>query len=621
MESNKQKEEEQIKKKIRERYKGVSEDLIDVIPAKPQEDFYKSETQKRVAVYARVSTDDPHQTSSYELQKNHYEDMVNEKANWDLVGIYADEGISGTSLQHRDNFILLLQACREGKIDIIITKSVSRFARNIVDCISEVRALKALDPPVGVFFETENIFTLDENSEMALSFIATLAQEESHTKSEIGNASIEARFKRGIFLTPVLLGYDHDDDGNLIVNEEEAKTVRLIFFSYLYGYSTQKIADALTQLERYTKKGNQTWSASTVQQILTNERYCGDVLARKTYTPNYLDHKSKKNRHNRNQYRRKNHHEAIISREDFFAVQKLLRNAKYGNKGYFPEMRVIEKGILKGFVSIHPRWAGFGEEDYYMASDSVDADMYSLPAQPIEIKAEKGTFDLRGYELVRTQFISEFGQPGLSLNVAHLTFNKCSIEKLDKETKVELFVHPGKKLLAVRKAVPDSKNTFTWCRHKDGEIVSKPISGASFLPVLFLIFGWRKDSRYRMIGNLHKRDGESVLIFNAKDAVLFIDEEELENTDGEQEQDTSEETEGKKKSRKVPAYPTRWLDSFGEDYYKSTAIYGEFEPEDQEWAVDKDGQLFKASAKNVTTQEQAAKNITKILGDMGVKDE
>ena len=128
-----------IKQKIRERYKGVSEDVLDVIPAAPQEDFYKPETKKRVAVYARVSTDDPNQTSSYELQKNHYEDMVNEKPNWDLVGIYADEGISGTSLQHRDNFLLLLQICKEGKVDIIITKSVSRFARNIVDSISQVR--------------------------------------------------------------------------------------------------------------------------------------------------------------------------------------------------------------------------------------------------------------------------------------------------------------------------------------------------------------------------------------------------------------------------------------------------------------------------------------------------
>ena len=188
-----------IKQKIRDRYKGVSEDILDVIPATPQEDFYKSESTKRVAVYARVSTDDPNQTSSYELQKNHYEDMVNRRANWVLVDIYADEGISGTSLQHRDSFLRMINDCRAGKIDLIVTKSVSRFARNIIDCIGYVRQLKAADPPIGVFFETENIFTLDENSEMSLSFIATLAQEESHTKSEIMNASIEMRFKRGIF--------------------------------------------------------------------------------------------------------------------------------------------------------------------------------------------------------------------------------------------------------------------------------------------------------------------------------------------------------------------------------------------------------------------------------------
>ena len=319
-----------IKQKIRERYKGISEEILDVIPAKEQEDFYSSDMHKRVAVYARVSTENLNQTSSYELQKNHYEDMVNNHPNWELVEIYADEGISGTSLQHRDNFVRMINDCHEGKIDLIVTKSVSRFARNILDCIGYVRQLKTATPPIGIFFETENIYTLDKNSELALSIIATLAQEESHTKSEVMNGSIEMRFRRGIFLTPVLLGYDHDEEGNLIKNEDEAKTIRLIFFSYLYGYSTQQIADALTQLERYTKKGNQSWSSGSVLRILTNERYCGDILARKTFTPNYLDHKSKKNKHDRNQYRQKNHHEPIISREDFFAVQKLIRNAKYG---------------------------------------------------------------------------------------------------------------------------------------------------------------------------------------------------------------------------------------------------------------------------------------------------
>ena len=173
------------KQRIRERYKGVDEELLDFIPSIPQEDFFKSDTKKRVAAYCRVSTDDPNQTSSYELQKNYYEDMVNQKDNWDMVDIYADEGISGTSLKHRDSFIRMIEDCNRGKIDLIITKSVSRFARNIVDCIGYVRELKAMDPPVGVFFETENIYTLDDKSEMALSFIATLAQEESHNKSNI----------------------------------------------------------------------------------------------------------------------------------------------------------------------------------------------------------------------------------------------------------------------------------------------------------------------------------------------------------------------------------------------------------------------------------------------------
>ena len=141
------------KQRIRERYKGVDESKIEIIPAAPQEDFFHSEVHKRVAVYARVSTDDPRQTSSYELQRNHYTDFVNQHINWELVDIYADEGISGTSLLHRDAFKRMISDCKAGKIDLIVTKSVSRFARNIIDCIGYVRELKALTPPVEVFFE------------------------------------------------------------------------------------------------------------------------------------------------------------------------------------------------------------------------------------------------------------------------------------------------------------------------------------------------------------------------------------------------------------------------------------------------------------------------------------
>lgn len=608
-------DEKSVKQKIRERYKGVSEDVLDVILAKPQEDFYKPKTIKRVAVYARVSTDDPNQTSSYELQKNHYEDMVRRKENWELVDIYADEGISGTSLQHRDSFIRMLHDCQAGKIDLIVTKSVSRFARNIVDCIGYVRQLKASAPPIGVFFETENIFTLDEHSEMSLSFIATLAQEESHTKSEIMNASIEMRFKRGIFLTPPLLGYDKDENGNLVINEEEAKTVRLIFFSYIYGYSTQKIADALTELERLTKRGNEVWSAGSVLQILTNERYCGDVLARKTYTPNYLDHKSKKNNHDRNQYRQKDHHEAIISRDDFFAVQKMIRNAKYGNKGYFPEIRVIQDGILHGYVTVHPKWAGFTEDDYYEASEQIENGQ--IPSKPLEITLKKGDFDLSGYQLVRTPFISMYGQATLSASTSILSFSKSCISKLPDADHIELLVLPGKGMLAVRKAPGGSHNSILWRKESNGEKVPRPIGGNAFLPTLFSIFGWNKDCQYKLSGTVHRKDDETVLIFNSRDAVLLYEEISPGEADP-----SPDDNAKKKRKRKESAFPSDWADSFGDDYYTSQKKFEDLEPEDQEWQTHKNGiAISKETRDNVTPPQKAAENIKQLLADMGVTDD
>ena len=608
-------DEKSVKQKIRERYKGVSEDVLDVILAKPQEDFYKPKTIKRVAVYARVSTDDPNQTSSYELQKNHYEDMVRRKENWELVDIYADEGISGTSLQHRDSFSRMLHDCQAGKIDLIVTKSVSRFARNIVDCIGYVRQLKASAPPIGVFFETENIFTLDEHSEMSLSFIATLAQEESHTKSEIMNASIEMRFKRGIFLTPPLLGYDKDENGNLVINEEEAKTVRLIFFSYIYGYSTQKIADALTELERLTKRGNEVWSAGSVLQILTNERYCGDVLARKTYTPNYLDHKSKKNNHDRNQYRQKDHHEAIISRDDFFAVQKMIRNAKYGNKGYFPEIRVIQDGILHGYVTVHPKWAGFTEDDYYEASEQIENGQ--IPSKPLEITLKKGDFDLSGYQLVRTPFISMYGQATLSASTSILSFSKSCISKLPDADHIELLVLPGKGMLAVRKAPAGSHNAILWRKESNGEKVPRPIGGNAFLPTLFSLFGWNKDCQYKLSGTVHRKDDETVLIFNSRDAVLLY--EEISSGEADPSPDDNAK---KKRKRKESAFPSDWADSFGDDYYTSQKKFEDLEPEDQEWQTHKNGiAISKETRDNVTPPQKAAENIKQLLADMGVTDD
>lgn len=592
------------KEKIRRRYKGINPEELEVIPALPQQDIFKAEKMLRVAVYARVSTDDPRQTSSYELQKNHYQDVVNKNPNWTLVEIYADEGISGTSLQHRDAFKRMIADCKAGKIDLIITKSVSRFARNVVDCIRYVRELSSLRPPVGVFFETEHINTLDPKSEMILSFMSTLAQEESHTKSEIMNSSIEMRFRRGIFLTPPLLGYDQDENGDLVINPHEAKIVQLIFYMYLNGSSTQQIADSLTDLHCKTKKNNYIWSASTILQILQNERHCGDVLARKTWTPNYLDHKSRKNNHDRNQYRKIGHHEAIISRDDFIAVQKLITNAKYGNKELLPELQVIQKGSLRGFISINPRWSGFKVTDYFEASQSVSNSMDTI--MPESVTASAGSFDLRGYEIARGQFFSSTDRISVSFSNKQISFNKNAIRKFPDTKYIEMLIHPSAKLLAIRPCSVEEKNKVQWSRTKDGELIPKPISGAAYLSTLYDIFKWDKKYKYRILGVTHQKDNESVLIFNMTDTEIRIPTNI---------KDASSNT--SYNSKIVSAYPADWSYSFGNNYYmqSQTPELTEFTA-DKDWQTASESKPYKDSEMQVTPKETIRQNIQSIITEI-----
>ena len=598
------------KARIRQRYKGIDPEELEVIPALPPEDIFKTEKKLRVAVYARVSTDDPRQTSSYELQKNHYQDVVNKNPNWMLVEIYADEGISGTSLQHRDAFKKMIEDCETGKIDLIITKSVSRFARNVVDCIRYVRELSSLRPPVGVFFETEHLNTLDPKSEMILSFMSTLAQEESHTKSEIMNSSIEMRFRRGIFLTPPLLGYDQDENGDLVINPHEAKIVQLIFYMYLNGSSTQQIADSLTELGCKTKKNNDVWSPSTILQILQNERHCGDVLARKTWTPNYLDHKSRKNNQDRNQYRKVGHHEAIISRDDFIAVQKLITNAKYGNKEILPELHVIQKGSLSGFISINPRWSGFKARDYFEASQSVlkPANMNA----PDTITASAGSFDLRDYEVARGQFFSSVGRISVSFSYKQISFNKDAIRKFPNIKFVELLIHPSSKLLAIRPCSSETKNKVQWSRLKDGQLIPKPISGAAFLPTLYEIFKWDKKCKYRILGVAHQKDNENVLIFNMDDTEIRIP---TNTNDVSAPNNNTPDTISDSKS--VLAYPADWMNSFGNNYYTQSQApeLTEFTA-DKNWQTASESKPYKEPELQTTPKETIIQNIKNIITEI-----
>lgn len=549
------------KERIRSRYKGVSRDELETIPAIEQKDFFVDDSEKRVGVYARVSTGDPRQTSSFELQQNHYTDLIDRRPGWNLYKIYADEGISGTSLKHRDAFKQMIADCEQHKIDLIVTKSVSRFARNIYDCIGYVRELAALKPPIGVFFETENLYTLKGDSEMTLSFIATLAQEESHAKSSSMNLSYEMRFSRGIFLTPELLGYDKDEDGNLVINEDEALTVQLIFFMFLYGYGPQQIADTLMKLNRPTKKGNFKWSSSTVLAILQNERHCGDVLAHKTFTPNYLNHKSVKNNGEKAKYIQKDHHEAIISRDDFIAVQQIISFGMKGRAGMLPNLRVIDKGALSGFVIINPTWAGFTASDYYDAVSLVEKK--AERESSTSLSCDKGTVDLRDYQIVRGEFFSGYRCCILNLTSTKLRFSLSCLEKLNYCRQIELLIDPLQKTLVVRPSTKDNRNSQKWL-YFDGESYHpSKLSGRAYLPVLFEILGWDTNVSYSVRGECLGNGEDGILVFELKEAQIAVSNNTRKGTEDVSESQKSRSTE--------MAMPQEWISTFGPGYYESRA--------------------------------------------------
>jgi len=495
-----QSKKEIAKAKRRKKFSQAAPEGLRMIAAKQQPGFYEDTSEKRVAVYARVSTDDENQTSSYEMQQLYYSEMVQNREGWRLVNTYADEGITGTSINHRNAFNQMITDCEAGLIDIILTKSVSRFSRNIIDSIGCVRKLAALKNPVGVYFENEGLFSLASDSEMRLSFLAAMAQEESHIKSMSMNSSIEMRFSHGIFLTPPLLGYDNDEDGRLILNDSEAGIVRLIFFLYLYGYTTERIAWQLTQLGRRTKKGNVVWNAGSVNGILRNERYCGDVLARKTWTPNYLDHRSIRNKSAKNQYYKENHHEPIISRDDFIAVQRMLDNAKYGCQSFLPQLQVMKGGALHGFVSVNPHWAAFTPEDYCAASASAGEEE---PSQAKMI-ARCGAIDLRGYAVVNAIKFSRFGMNSVTLLKSKLRCSCTCAQKLDTEH-AELLVHPEKKLLALRCCTKEHRNA----------IRLKQCGAKAFYDTLCVLFAWEPEQAHVLIGALRRAGDECFLLFDA----------------------------------------------------------------------------------------------------------
>lgn len=297
---------------------------VSVIPARQVAviNGVQRENKKRVCAYCRVSTDTEEQLTSYEAQVTYYESYIKGKPEYEFAGIFADEGISGTNTKHRVEFNKMIEAALAGKFDMIITKSISRFARNTLDCLKYVRLLK--EKGVAVYFEKENIDTMDSKGEVLLTILSSLAQDESRNISENSRWDIVRRFQQGKVRVnhKRFLGYDKDKNGELIINEKQAEIVRRIYKEYLEGKGIRAIARGLEEDNILTGAGGRKWHDSTIQKILRNEKYSGDALLQKTVTVDFLTHKRVKNKGEVQQYYVEDSHPPIISKETFQRVQE-----------------------------------------------------------------------------------------------------------------------------------------------------------------------------------------------------------------------------------------------------------------------------------------------------------
>ena len=537
----------------------------------------------RVAAYCRVSTEDADQLWSIELQKKNYREMIKANPKWRYVGTYVDDGFSGTNTDHRPAFKLLMKDAMAGKIDMIITKSVSRFARNLLDCIGWVRELKDKhDPPIAVFFEQEHLNTLDTTSNIILFVLAMVAEEESHMKSEAMLLSLEWRFSRGRFMTPALLGYDKVEipDGLgghkkvLMVNEDEAQTVRLMYYMLLNGSSLAEIAETLTDLGRETGlkkvcgRSSTRWTPSGVAAVMRNERHCGDVLARKTWTPNFHDHKSKRNNGKKNKYYQPGHHEAIVTRAQWNAAQRILNSHRFGHSGGYLPMMVIDHGALTGYVSINKSWAGYDAAEYYrvssiamgIAEGELETDLENehlpegghkligttddngvqriaraLTQEEIAIKAQiEGTASndsstesvpriKEGFQVVSGGMFNHRHDPTVLFTPGSITFNTTCVSRLDtvkeengkmlltRHPYVEMLLNPVERMLAVRPCTEENPNAIRWINQKGKGCL---VSAKAFCSILYEILGWDQDFSYRVPTIVRRKGSETILFFD-----------------------------------------------------------------------------------------------------------
>ena len=466
----------------------------------------------KVAAYVRVSTDSVQQEISLALQKEYYENFIKTNPEYEFVEIYEDDGITATNIEKRKGFLRMIEDCKAGKIDLILTKSISRFARNVGDLLHSINVLNALNPPVEIRFELENISTFSPMGEMLITILGILAQWESQIKSESITWATDNLFAQGKYYVPAIYGYTKEKgrDKPLVINEDEAKIVRLCYAMTIVGYSSDRIVETLKALD---VKGR-SWSTSAIISLLSNEKYVGDLIARKTVTPNYKTHKSKKNEGEKPQYHVSEHHEPIVSPLVRKVALKIIKNKK-GNIDGIPCLKAVQEGILKGFVVVSKNVRGYTLSDYSETSRSVSENEDDTE---INIFADKASiFDLRTFDTVSTLFFDNTAKSSCSIKDGKIIFNAACRKALGAK-KAEILFHPAKAILAVRSPV-EAKNF-------QSVSISKPVSLSAFIPVALESAELTQGYRYRIYGTKRTKNDGCIMFFDLRNATIISEEKD-----------------------------------------------------------------------------------------------
>lgn len=580
----------------------------------------------RTAAYCRVSTESKEQETSFNSQVMHYTEKIGANPDWTLVGIYADPAVSGTSRRNRTRFDEMLYDCIHGKIDQIITKSMSRFARNQLDCLAVIRLLKGLHPPVSVIFEDDKIDSTDLSTEVVMTIFSMLAEQESAKKSDNVKWGFDRRREQGHYLTPVnnLLGYEktkayRKDDREMYIVEDEAKIVRCIFAMFLIGYKVSEIALQLTMAGVTTSKGNSSWSTGSVLGILKNERYAGDVRTNKTYRENYRIHRTVKNKGEREYVYETDHHPAIVSHAEYEMAQKLIASHRYGYDPYVTGaycLRVIEEGLFGGFIPINIHWAGSELSEYIELARRAEHDVASK-ARSRRVRCYPG------FEVVRPEDVGHSNKPGLRITPRTFTLNSAclSIIKDGASDYIEFLLNPLEKLLAVRFTEEQMPGAVRWKRIKEGKSTTVTIGCAGFCELIYQLMRWPKLWNTTVLGQTFVRNGEMVLLFglgqheiNAlpyeklkkktprTNADVYYDIElmiaqQIELLHQKKEDEvvvdenaTSENVEATVMPKRERLHPGAWYDSFGQKSEEAEFDYRRYQfYHMKEWNVDADG--------------------------------